>query len=412
MARPIKFTLSVLLACAAVHTILPPITASNSAYPSSYGLETTTDDLIPVRREVYGDGRIFDISHRYHPDMPNWGSSDGIGQFLWLPYSMKNNSEANNSQMKLPTHTGTHVDAPGHVFDHYFDAGFDVDTLDLEVLNVDFSGKQKKMKALIVLLVCTELLSSALSSADDAYPTGYGDEGACLNNIGNLRPERREVYEGGEIIDITHPFTPETPVGTPDGIGEYLTLLLSMKNGSDYNFSELKIPVHSGTHVDAPGHMYDHYYDAGFDIDSLDLRVLNGPALLIDVPRDKNLTAEVMKSLNIPRGVKRVLFRTLNTDRRLMLKKEFDTSYVGFMKDGAQWLVDNTDIKLVGIDYLSVAAFVDLIPSHLVFLESREIILVEGLKLDGVQPGIYTVHCLPLRLLGAEGSPIRCILIK
>lgn len=31
-----------------------------------------------------------------------------------------------------------------------------------------------------------------------------------------------------------------------------------------------------------------------------------------------------------------------------MWKKEFDTSYVGFMKDGAQWLVDNTDIKLVG----------------------------------------------------------------
>lgn len=48
---------------------------------------------------------------------------------------MKNGSLANNSEMKLPTHTGTHVDAPGHVFDHYFDAGFDVDTLDLDVLN-------------------------------------------------------------------------------------------------------------------------------------------------------------------------------------------------------------------------------------------------------------------------------------
>ena len=34
--------------------------------------------------------------------------------------------------------------------------------------------------------------------------------------------------------------------------------------------------------------------------------------------------------------------------RGLMWKKEFDTSYVGFMKDGAKWLVDNTDIKLVG----------------------------------------------------------------
>ncbi|PKU83529.1 hypothetical protein MA16_Dca008216 [Dendrobium catenatum] len=92
--------------------------------------------------------------------------------------------------------------------------------------------------------------------------------------------------------------------------------------------------------------------------------------------------------------------------KELMWKKEFDTSYVGFMKDGAQWLVDNTDIKLVGIDYLSIAAFDDLIPSHLVLLKKRDIIIVEGLKLENVQPGLYDLHCLPLRLRGAEGSPI------
>ncbi|KAG6652495.1 hypothetical protein CIPAW_05G010200 [Carya illinoinensis] len=174
----------------------------------------------------------------------------------------------------------------------------------------------------------------------------------------------------------------------------------------------MKLPTHTGTHVDSPGHFFDHYLDAGFDVDTLDLEVLNGLALLIDVPRDKNITAEVMKDLNIPKGTRRVLFRTLNTDRRLMFKKDYDTSYVGFMKDGAKWLVENTDIKLVGIDYLSAAAHEDLIAAHLVFLEGRDIILVEGLKLDDIQPGIYSVRCLPLRLLGAEGSPIRCILIK
>ena len=31
-----------------------------------------------------------------------------------------------------------------------------------------------------------------------------------------------------------------------------------------------------------------------------------------------------------------------------MYKKEYDSSYVGFTGDGAQWLVDNTAIKLVG----------------------------------------------------------------
>lgn len=139
--------LSILLTCAALQAIIPlTLSTSDAAYPPAYGLDSTAaadfhsyaaanDDLIPLRREVYGGGRIFDISHRYRSDMPSWGSDSGLGQFLWLPESMKNGSLANNSEMKLPTHTGTHVDSPGHVFDHYFDAGFDVDTLDLEVLN-------------------------------------------------------------------------------------------------------------------------------------------------------------------------------------------------------------------------------------------------------------------------------------
>ncbi|KAK9286707.1 hypothetical protein L1049_015110 [Liquidambar formosana] len=274
----------------------------------------------------------------------------------------------------------------------------------------------KTTRFLMLLLLCTAILtitalSLSPSSPSDAYPSGYG---ACdLAGGVDLIPQRREVYGDGRIFDITHRYTPELAAGfSENGLGQFLWLQGSMKNDSIANFSELRLSTHSGTHVDAPGHVYDHYFDAGFDVDTLDLDVLNGPALLVDVPRDKNITAEVMKSLNIPKGVRRVLFRTLNTDRQLMLKKEFDTSYVGFMKDGAQWLVENTDIKLVGIDYLSVAAYDDLIPSHLVFLLGREHILVEGLKLDNILPGIYTVHCLPLRLLGAEGSPIRCILIK
>lgn len=255
------------------------------------------------------------------------------------------------------------------------------------------------------------LLQLAFSTAQDAYPSPYGLSSVVDRD--DLIPVRREVYGGGRIIDITHRYHPEMPAFESDeGVGQFLWTPKSMKNGSIANNSEMKLGTHSGTHVDAPGHVFDHYFDAGFDVDTLDLEVLNGPALLVDVPRDKNITAEVMKSLHIPKGVRRVLFRTLNTDRRLMFKKEFDSSYVGFMKDGAQWLVDNTDVKLVGIDYLSVAAYADLIPSHLVFLEGRDIILVEALKLDDIPAGIYDVHCLTLRLLGAEGAPMRCILIK
>ncbi|XP_050209966.1 cyclase-like protein 2 [Mercurialis annua] len=225
-------------------------------------------------------------------------------------------------------------------------------------------------------------------------------------------PVRREVYDNGNIFDITHRVNPDMPSwDSKKGIGEYIWLVASMKNGSSVNASEMKLSTHTGTHIDAPSHVYDEYYDAGFDIDSLDMRVLNGPALLVDVPRDTNITAQVMKSLEIPKGVNRVLFRTLNTDRKLMFKKEFDSSYVGFMSDGAKWLVENTDIKLVGLDYLSVASYIDALPTHLVFLKSKEIILVEGLKLDNIAAGLYNLHCLPLRLVRADGSPARCILI-
>ncbi|KAL6494697.1 Cyclase-like protein 2 [Orobanche gracilis] len=267
-------------------------------------------------------------------------------------------------------------------------------------------------------VVCAMFLLSAATPDAAAYPPPYGlDQSWSATTTAaatdDLIPVRRESYGGGRIIDISHRYHSDMPSWeSEDGVGHFLWLAKSMKNGSNANNSEMKLSAHGGTHVDAPGHVFDHYFDAGFDVDTLDLEVLNGPALLVDVPRDKNITADVMKSLNIPKGVKRVLFRTLNTERGLMYKKAFDPSYVGFMKDGAQWLVDNTDIKLVGVDYLSVAAFDDLIPSHLVFLEGREIIIVEGLKLDDVLPGIYSVHCLPLRLVGSDGSPIRCILIK
>lgn len=123
------------------------LVASSSAYPSVYPSDPGTAagscgsdvELKPLRREEYDGGRILDISHMYREDMPAWESDEGLGQFLWLPKSMKNGSLANNSEMKMPTHTGTHVDAPGHVFQHYFEAGFDVDTLDLAVLNGIFN---------------------------------------------------------------------------------------------------------------------------------------------------------------------------------------------------------------------------------------------------------------------------------
>ncbi|KAK9097323.1 hypothetical protein Sjap_022820 [Stephania japonica] len=98
--------------------------------------------LVPPRREIYGGGSIIDITHRIREDMACWERKvEGLGPYLRLQSSMKTGSIAYFSEIKLPTHIGTHVDAPGHMIDRYFDAGFDVDTLDLDVLNGWPSGK-------------------------------------------------------------------------------------------------------------------------------------------------------------------------------------------------------------------------------------------------------------------------------
>ncbi|XP_024317176.1 uncharacterized protein LOC100838908 isoform X2 [Brachypodium distachyon] len=272
---------------------------------------------------------------------------------------------------------------------------------------------------LFQLLLLPARHALATTTAGDAHPGYAGAEAeTCGPEPGNGGPMGRrrhgpalEEYGGGRIVDITHPYRADLPAfATGATIGPLVRLKDSMLNGSEYNLSELRMECHLGTHVDAPGHMNQAHFAAGLDVDTLDLATLNGPALLVDVQRHTNITA--MESLNIPKGVRRVLFRTLNTDKGLMWKAGGDMSFVGFTKDGADWLVDNTDIKLVGLDYLSVASFEHSVPAHVVFFKNADIILVEALKLDNIKAGLYMLHCLPLRLVGSEGSPVRCILIK
>ncbi|KAH8935047.1 hypothetical protein BDL97_17G010100 [Sphagnum fallax] len=140
------------------------------------------------------------------------------------------------------------------------------------------------------------------------------------------------------------------------------------------------------------------FYEEGLDVALLDLNILVGPVLLVDAPRDTNLTVQVLASLHIPPGVERIIFRTLNTD-----------SYVGLTTDGAEWIVTQTKIRFIGIDYLPIAAYINLVSAHQVLLK-KKLILVEGLNLDDVDMGLYITHCLPLKLMQAEGCPIPCIL--
>jgi hypothetical protein len=75
----------------------------------------------------------------------------------------------------------------------------------------------------------------------------------------------------------------------------------------------------------------------------------------------------------------------------------------------ARYLVD-AGARLVGIDYLSIEAFDAREPVvHRTLLE-RDVVILEGLDLRDVAPGRYELVCLPLRLAGLDGSPVRALL--
>ncbi|MFC1833533.1 hypothetical protein ACFL2Q_02210 [Thermodesulfobacteriota bacterium] len=61
------------------------------------------------------------------------------------------------------------------------------------------------------------------------------------------------------------------------------------------------------------------------------------------------------------------------------------------------------------MDYLSVEKFHGDRAVHKILL-SAGLVVLEGLNLSEVEPGEYELICLPMKILGAEGSPARAML--
>jgi arylformamidase len=142
----------------------------------------------------------------------------------------------------------------------------------------------------------------------------------------------------------------------------------------------------------------------------LPVSVLAGRVYVLHLADDVSLiTAEVLKQAVIPPRTRRILFRTRNSNWWAAGDNTFHKDFVALSIDGAQYLV-RLGIRLVGIDYLSIAPFTDGAPTHRMLL-GNNVVVVEGLDLSQVTQGRYTLSCLPLKLLGADGAPARAILI-
>lgn len=168
------------------------------------------------------------------------------------------------------------------------------------------------------------------------------------------------------VIDISLPIEAAMVVfeGDPDvGITPYLEIA----RGDPANVSLLTLGSHTGTHLDAPA----HFLVGGATLEGLSLETLVGPALVAEVTTDRTIGPSEL--------------------------------------DGARYLVER-GIRLVGIDYLSIEAF-DA-PGHPVhrLLLGAGVVILEGLCLTGVEPGVYELLCLPLPVKGIDGAPCRAVL--
>jgi len=206
-----------------------------------------------------------------------------------------------------------------------------------------------------------------------------------------------------KLIDVTVPLDATIPT-YPNNTPFSLEPIKRLARGDSSNVSTLHMSAHSGTHVDAPR----HFFDNGPGVEALALDILMGRVRVIQVTSRTGISADDLAKEDLSEDV-RILIKTRNS--QLWGTTEFRTDYVGVTESGARHLVAH-GIKLVGVDYLSVEPFkTPGAPAHHVLLGAGTIVL-EGLNLRDVEPGIYDLCCLPLRVVGSDGAPARVVLRK
>lgn len=210
-----------------------------------------------------------------------------------------------------------------------------------------------------------------------------------------------------EIFDISLTISPSLPVW-PGDPRVTLERVSKIEEGNEANVSRMELGVHTGTHVDAPFH---YLGNGSTTVEELQLDELIGKAFVLHVPDEVRLiTAQVLRQSNLPPGVNRLLIKTSNSSAWVREERDFRENFVAVSPDGADYLVE-CNVRVIGVDYLSVAPYIDTTPTHVILLEAG-VIIIEGLNLSEVPQGEYDLYCLPLKIKGSDGAPARAILVS
>lgn len=177
-------------------------------------------------------------------------------------------------------------------------------------------------------------------------------------------------------------------------------LTFDIAKGSSVNVSAISLSTHTGSHVDAPF----HFFAAGRTVDQLPLEPFIGPALLVDAAGAAAVGVEHLGALRAE-SVERLLVRT----RHRSDPDRFDTGFAPLLPAAARRLVES-GVRLFGTDAYSVDPFDSKTLETHTILARGGVMILEGLRLDDPPPGRYELFALPLRLAGADASPVRAVL--
>lgn len=203
------------------------------------------------------------------------------------------------------------------------------------------------------------------------------------------------------ILDISPLLSARTAV-FPGDTAFSRRVALEVERGDPVTLSSVTTTVHLGSHADAPL----HYAAGGRAIHEQPLDLYIGPCIVVRVQVPPGALVGVPEVAGrVPFGTERVLIATGSYPDHDAWTETFAALDPGLVR----WL-DTRGVRLVGVDTPSVdpAASKEL-PAHAAFRE-RDMAIIEGLVLADVPEGAYELVALPLRIEGADASPVRAIL--
>lgn len=185
-------------------------------------------------------------------------------------------------------------------------------------------------------------------------------------------------------IDITREM-----IGAPCYPGDpapRLEPISRLSDGDSCNLSAISACLHNGTHIDAPL----HFLPEGEDAAQMALDNCIGECSVLALSGE--LTGAQLEG-RLPFCRPRVLF-----------KGEVS------LTQSAAFVLIQAGVKLVGVEGTTVARE-RTAEIHRLLLGAG-VCLLEGLDLSRAEPGTYMLIAAPLKIAGADGSPVRAVLLE